>query len=259
MDKPRPYIVAFAGKAGSGKTVMADALAPPAQGGPLTLDTYRWNRVPFALPIHQIVSIKRQISGENADSRIKFNIHETLYDLFGTSIGDIPPYDQFCELVSYIGDLPLGSDNKPRKFMQTVGTVCREYFEDCFAQWMIRRVKLLWAQSPEPLAIAVDDMRFPNEATILKEHDAVLIRLDCNDEVRAERLYRRDGERLDLSAPAHESEHLKIPEDCFDHIIDTTDLSVAQQWSIVSDLVDHINPSRKNTKLKDITNALISS
>jgi len=67
MEKFRdnqPIIIGLAGKAGSGKTSVAESIIPKG-----SLDAtkfgYRWDHLFFALPLYEMYSIKKNIMGAN--------------------------------------------------------------------------------------------------------------------------------------------------------------------------------------------------
>src|SRR5690606_18126725 len=70
--------------------------------------------------------------------------------------------------------------------------------------------------------VVADDVRFADEARALREASFVLIRLRASDEVLADRLARRSGERRDAG---HPSEHglEGLPDDYWDAVWDTSE------------------------------------
>ena len=180
MEKFRdnqPIIIGLAGKAGSGKTSVAESIIPKG-----SLETtkfgYRWDHLFFALPLYEMASIKKNIMGANEKSRKLFALHSTLYDLYGGSaIGNMPAYDNFIEMVREIEALPIEPEGiKPRTFLQKAGDICRQDYPECFAHWAIIKSNRLYNQfcnenddmDNSKMAIIISDVRYPNEANMIK-------------------------------------------------------------------------------------------
>jgi dephospho-CoA kinase len=243
----QPIIIGLSGLAGAGKTSVADWIVP--QGSMFSADTdIVWNHIFFALPLYELASIKKTISGINEKKRKLFAIHEVLYDIYGrSSIGRIPEYQDFVELVSTIESLPINQDGKPRSFLQKAGDLCRNFNPDCFAEWGINRSKDLYRsyisslkQSDvdtdaqvdiKPYAVIISDVRFYNEALAIKAHPhGILINFDATEETRNKRLLDRDGFLMSSEQKAHKSENeMDLVKSLCDIIIDTNDMTVEEQ------------------------------
>lgn len=217
--KNYPIILGLAGKAGSGKTSVAEALCPKGSfatesGGIL------WEHIFHALPLYELASIKKNIKGNNEKNRKLYAIHNVLYEIYGkTTLGDIPSYDEFVKKVNDIYSLPIEPEGqKPRTFLQTAGDICRDGYDGCFSLWvMIKSAELYRARIsslPKELedehpavCVIVSDVRFVNEAkNIIKQPNGMLITFDASADVLRERIYKRDGIYMTDEQLNHKSE-----------------------------------------------------
>lgn len=261
-----PIILGLSGKAGTGKTTIANMLAPKSQFSsngeqvppevvadlevPLFENTLFWDHRFFAMPLYQLVSIRQGVEGNKKDDRILYQIHETLVQLFsGSPLYGAPPYGDLVDLTMQVAQMDLPVEGKPRKFLQDVGMMCRDMDEDCFVKhtrksiyqdFMERRsnfnrdqqLKLIEdPDTPERIfryICIVSDVRMDNEAAFVhNEPNGVLIRFDASPEVRNERLIKRDGKPpTNLN---HITEELDIKPEYFDHILDTDTLNTMDQ------------------------------
>lgn len=121
------HIIGLAGRAGSGKTSVAETIVPKGSFDSLKYGA-KWDHIFFALPLYEMFSAKKNIEGHNKESRIKYAIHETLFDLYGRSpIGIIPDYDDLISKVNDIYNLKIdSSEYKPRSFLQKAGDICKK-------------------------------------------------------------------------------------------------------------------------------------
>lgn len=237
-----PFVLGLAGPAGSGKTVVASALAPTAQV--IQAEAEFWTKLSFALPIQRMVTARQKIAGTNLFSRQCFEIHNTLADLFRGSLS----YDELVDLTYEIVNLPCDLEGKPRSFMQYVGTeLCRGIDADVWVKWMSRKIleehlhfdaeqrrsaesdpDYIW----KDFCVVIDDVRFPNECFFVTTvTNSALVRFDVSSSVAAERIAARDGVALSPSQAGHASESglQGVPEDLYDATIDTNDLTVKDQ------------------------------
>lgn len=250
----RPVVLGLAGNAASGKTVTAVHLAPIASMVDESDDALeapiQWNRLFFAMPIYQMVRARRDIEGAMAKDRMKYDIHDTLLEVFGNSpLYGAPPYARLVEMVHEIVATPITEDGKPRSFMQAVGTdICRAYDPECWVGWMSRKVEQLFREFRSELpedsetryAVVIDDVRFPNEAKFVAEQaNGILLKLVVDPEVQAQRLFNRDGVVMSPEQLAHASEQSvnEIPDEWFTEIIDTTEMDVKDQVTYIRKVV----------------------
>jgi hypothetical protein len=233
-----PILVGLAGKAATGKTSVAEAIVPKASFGN-ERDEMIWDHLFFAMPLYELFSIRTKIEGENKDSRQLYAIHETLYDIYGSSpLGKVPKYADLIELVYAIYEESIYFEgSKPRTFLQKVGDYCRHYDPNCFASWGIRKAKkiyrenILSTENEVPHCILISDVRFKNEAeAILAEPNSFLIRFDADPEIRRERIFNRDNVYMTDDQMSHSSEkELDQIEDSLFHIIDSSNMTIEQQ------------------------------
>ena len=80
----------------------------------------------------------------------------------------------------------FGMQGKDRKLLQDLGTVLRGIDNDVWAKYLIARIQThgyTWTEfGNKRYDVVVDDMRYLNEAKLLREHGFVLVRLICLDE-----------------------------------------------------------------------------
>lgn len=245
----KPIIVGLAGKALTGKTSAAEALVPKArivnsENGMI------WDHIYFALPLYELASVRKMVSGSRAMTRQMYGIHDTLYDLFGGSpISNVPAYEKMIQLVRDIYDLPIEPEGiKPRSFLQKAGDLCRAEYTDCFADWAIRKAKSIhfdYTRSlqedvdPFPVTVIISDVRMINEAEAIKnQENGILVCYTASEEVRRERMMKRDGQLMTDEQLNHISE-LQMDEVCAmaDLVMDTDDKTIETQAALTSEFV----------------------
>jgi cytidylate kinase len=253
MDKDKfPIIIGLCGRAGTGKTSVANAIVPSHT---IKFDHHNgvvWDHSFFAMPLYEMASIKRMTKGEKEEDRILFQLHEVLFDLFGSSpLYGAPPYDEFIKMTKDIAALPMpiSDEVKPRAFLQKAGEICREQYENCFTQWAKRKAyqrsaTLLSDPDEENETIdryvcLISDVRYENEGEMIKSlPGGILIRFDASPEVRLERLNKRDGYTMPDSELNHKSEQVElIREEIIDSIIDTDNMSIEQQAEVSLNMI----------------------
>jgi len=236
FSQGHPIIIGLCGKAGTGKTVSANALVP--EGSVRHTDLYWWDHKFLAIPLYEMATLRRELAkAKKGEERIKHETHAVLLDLFGKSVlYGLPDYDDFVELVFDICsvDIDLNPDRKPRSFLQDVGSICRAMDKDVFVKWMIRSIirDAAWADENEHQYICiVSDVRMPNEAQgIIEQPNGVVIKFTASEEVRTNRLLNRDGFLLTSKQASHESERVNdIPSEFITYTLDTDPLSIEQQ------------------------------
>lgn len=105
------------------------------------------------------------------------------------------------EIVARIFGVPVDGPDKDRELLQWFGTdICRAKDPDCWARMLVRD----WKMGGMP-PIIVDDVRFPNEADILKANGFYLMRLEVSQEAQ-ERRALRQGTAWDPDKATHQSE-----------------------------------------------------
>lgn len=239
-----PIIIGLAGKAGSGKTSVAEAIVPK---GSFDTKIYgmKWDHIFYALPLYEMASIKKNIMGENAESRKLHAIHDVLYEIYGGSpLGKMPHYYSFVDKVKAIYDLPIGEDaSKPRTFLQVAGDICREYDEHCFASWAVSKCNLLYRQYVKEfnlsdlenqlnhMCILISDVRYLNEAnSILNQKNGVVISFEADQSILNERILKRDGKLMGIKESNHSSENnIEEIKSISSAIINTNDMTLEEQ------------------------------
>lgn len=241
FDHNYPIVLGLAGKAATGKTSVAEAIVPKAsfaaaQQGML------WEHIFFAMPLYEFYSSRTKIEGLNSESRKLFSIHQTLYELYGSSpLGAMPHYDDFVKLTKSIATKQLNfNGSKPRSFLQEVGDMCRSYDSDCFAKWGISKANKLFFEYKKslsedeeeiPYCVIISDVRFKNEAeSILSSPNGMLIVFDADPNVRQERILIRDGVKMTEEQMSHKSEkEIDLFIDQASAIIDSSSMTVEEQ------------------------------
>lgn len=282
MNYNASIVVGLAGQAGVGKTVTAEALAPTAQVVTLSCscshgmqdhlddpdvwpcrecDCIRfncegqilWTHYFFALPIYRIVTARQKIEGKNARDRMLYEIHEGLLDLFGRNplYSAIKHYDDFVQLVHYIASIPCEpAGEKARTFMQEFGSLCREYDDEVFVNWIRRKVndnyRAFQQEYPDHVypglksGVVLSDVRFSNEAEMIGTYPlGSLFCLTARPDVRYRRLEERDGHVLTEDQANHESEQslTTIHPNLFTKVIDTSEFTIKDQVAYVKQLI----------------------
>ena len=250
-SKSNPIILGLAGRAGSGKTSVAEALCP--KGSMQTTSSgIVWEHIFHALPLYELASIKKNIQGFNAKSRKLYSIHEVLFEIYGrTALGAIPPYEEFVEKVKSIYDLPIEEEGiKPRTFLQTVGDICRENYSECFCHWAVMKSMELYRKNineisredgnmDTPICVIISDVRFINEAqSILKQPNGMVITYEASDDILRDRIFKRDGVFMTNEQLNHNSEkEIDLVKEVSTFIINTDNLSIEDQAKATLQLV----------------------
>jgi hypothetical protein len=244
-----PIILGLSGKAATGKTSVAESIVPKARIDQ-NFDGIFWDHIYFALPLYELVGIKKNIRGFQSEKRSLFSIHEVLYDIYGgNALGNIPDYDTFFSLVKEIYNMDLGNEKKPRTFLQKVGDLCRSHDPQCFAAHGVNKANYLYRDfvrnfdsetDVPPFCVIVSDVRFENEAQeILKNPNGIIVVFEADDSVRQERIYERDGVFLTKEQMNHSSENeidsIKL---LAHHVINTNNIDVSEQTSKVLEITN---------------------
>jgi cytidylate kinase len=246
-DINSPLIIGLAGKAGSGKTSVAEQIVPKGSVDTLKYG-FNWDHIFFALPLYELASIKKNIMGINESSRRMYAIHEVLYDLFGGSpIANVPSYPKLVAMVEEIASMKIEPEGvKPRTFLQNSGDVCRIFDEDCFANWGVRKSKQLHykhiknsrdleldgqIEDINPFAVVISDVRFENEAkAILEQPNGIVITFDASKDTLDERILKRDGKLMSEDQKSHKSEqYIDLIKDISTYVINTDNMTIEEQ------------------------------
>ncbi len=243
-----PIILGLSGKAATGKTSVAENIVPKARIDQ-NFDGIFWDHIYFALPLYELVGAKKNIRGSQSEKRSLFAIHEILYEIYGSNaLGNIPDYETFTSLVKEIYNMDLGSEKKPRSFLQKVGDMCREYDPRCFASHGVNKANYLYRDfvrnfdsesDVPPFCVIISDVRFENEAQeILKNPNGIVIVFEADDAVRQERIYERDGVFLTKEQMNHSSENeIEKIKSLAHYVLDTNEIDLVEQTSKVLDIM----------------------
>ncbi len=239
-----PIIIGFCGRAGTGKTSVANSIVPSHAVKFDHENGVVWDHSFFAMPLYEMASIKRMTKGEKEEDRVLFQLHDVLFDLFGGSpLYGAPSYDQFVKLTKEIADIPMpiDEDMKPRMFLQKAGELCRREYENCFTQWAKKKAYQRSAtilsdkdeanENIDRYVCIISDVRYENEAEMIKSlPGGILIRFDASNDIRMDRLQKRDGYTMPDSELNHKSEQVElIREEIIDCIINTDNMSISEQ------------------------------
>lgn len=248
----KPIILGLAGKALTGKTSAAEAIVPKARIAE-SENSLLWDHIYFALPLYELASIRKMVSGTRSKVRQLYAIHDAVYNLFGGSpIGNVPEYEDMVSLVQKIYSIPIEPEGiKPRTFLQTVGDLCRAEQENCFVDWALGRAKMIHNEyikslnedsTPLPFSVIISDVRMINEAKAIKDSEnGILVCYTASEQVRRERMLKRDGAEMTSEQLNHISE-LQMDEvsKMADLVIDTDDKTVNQQAALTSEFVQSL-------------------
>lgn len=249
LKSNNPIIIGLAGKAGSGKTSVAEQIVPKGSIEIIKENT-KWDHIFYALPLYEMASIKKNTKGQKEESRKLFALHEVLYDVYGgSSLGNIPDYPNFVNLVNQINNLAIEPEGiKPRKFLQTAGDLCREHYPDCFSNWAISRAKKIYRETirssededTKNVVVMVSDVRYLNEARgILEQPNGFIICFDATQETLNQRLLKRDGKLMSEDEMAHSSEkQIDYIKNIASAIIDTNNLNLEQQTEKTIEIIN---------------------
>lgn len=110
---------------------------------------------------------------------------------------------------------PVLWQGSKRRLLQELGMKFREIEEGCWVDYLLRQVH----KHPK---VVITDCRYENEYDICLKSGFIPVKINCDDKVRADRLYKRDGRRMTAQEQAHISEQLNVP--CDYHLDNNYDL-----------------------------------
>jgi dephospho-CoA kinase len=251
--KNQPIILGLAGKAGSGKTSVAEQIVPKGSIES-TKDNIKWDHIFYALPLYELASIKKNTLGMNSKSRKMYAIHQVLYELYGGSpIGFVPDYMDLVSLVKEIESLPIElGGTKPRAFLQKAGDLCRIYRSTVFAEWAVNKSIKSYRSYQKSLddsseqeatfCMIVSDVRYMNEAeSILKQPNGIVICFEANQETLNARILKRDGKPMSEEHSSHSSENqIELVRNISTAVIITDEMTLEQQTQSTVNLIKTI-------------------
>jgi len=240
MNHDTPIVVGISGLAGSGKTSTAESIVA---GNVMTqIAGAWWDHTYFAAPLYALASIRRKTLGELSIERQLYQTMALYMEMYINPIYGAPAFDDLISLVKdTVGmPIPLNEDIKPRAFLQQVGFKARELNSKCFVNYtrssIVKRFNSCSDQD-KPYIMLVSDLRYPDEAEMILNHEnSIVIKLNASQEVREDRIYKRDGKPMTEEQLNHESESFfdDIPEN---YTIDTNNITLAEQSKIFSDII----------------------
>ena len=117
----------------------------------------------------------------------------------------------------------FGMKGKDRALLQAIGTAFRRIDEDVWIKHLLRRLE------PGDEYVVVDDVRFQNEAMLLKQHGFMLIYLDVTDAEQRVNLADAYGDEANkhIASREHESERPHLVRDLADYVIRGRDTEIA--------------------------------
>ena len=117
----------------------------------------------------------------------------------------------------------FGMKGKDRALLQAIGTAFRRIDEDVWIKHLLRRL-----QGGDE-CVVVDDVRFRNEAQLLKQNGFMLIYLDVTDAEQRANLAHAYGEEAGdhMANREHESERPHLIRDLADYVIRGGDAEIA--------------------------------
>lgn len=227
--KDPPFLIGLHGNMGTGKTYLASHLADPSSpvvhrpnGKPEV-----WSHMYFAMGIKRLLNTRLQITGDKAYDRTLYSIHQALIEILGGNpLFGAPRYNDLIQTVYEIQELPVDPNaEKHRDFMQQVGAKIRAHNKNAWVNYIHKKIQEEDSR-PEPLVVVLSDVRYKNEADLIKAYGGMLIKLTADADTILDRLLDRDGEVPTKEQVQHESEAYKPDDSEFDLVLDTTNRDV---------------------------------
>lgn len=222
-------IIGISGKIGSGKNYLAEKLIQE-----LTSLGYTTSEASFAAALRS--ELNRMIKTIKVDYIDAVPFKQTIHhmsDIYSMTLGEAALMHALLidDVVEY-GDFNANSRTEGvRRALQILGTDIRRKNDNDY--W----VKEFHRTVPDSDFILVTDVRFPNEADSVVEHEGIMIRLEVSQDVINERVQGRDGLQYSADALAHPSETALDNYEKFDIIVnDKFDVS-----HIVNSILAKIN------------------
>lgn len=128
-----------------------------------------------------------------------------------------------AEPVKMIARDLFGMEGKDRSLLQAIGTAFRRIDEDVWVNHLLSKL------DPRDNCVVVDDVRFRNEAEILKRNGFMLLYMDVTDaEQKANLEHAYGAEAGDhLARRDHESEKPHLIRDLADYVVSGLDTEIA--------------------------------
>lgn len=190
--------IAISGKMGSGKSTAAQILQ----------ELYGFEIVSLATPLRRLVEIAKADKTEEL-------AHAYMLRLFEHPDNATAAFQRYMALCYDCAE-ELAGPGKPRNFLQRLGTeVGRAIEPDVWVRELLKKTSFATVN------IVCDDMRFLNEATLLRASGWELWRMEISEEIREVRLARLNGGVLPED---HNERQLHLSE---------TELDGFENWDVV--------------------------
>lgn len=247
----RPIHLGITGVACTGKTTLANALAPQVR---IVMDGDElggiwWEHVSIGAPFHEMAAVLQTIEGEQREERVRYALHAILAELVNPANSVNVTYDDLVDLVRDLSAWNL-SGTKPRAFMQWASSRVRFMDPGCLITSTIRRMRVAEArfrtqqeadeeagrESPV-FGIVVSDVRIQDQYDMIRaQPNNLMIRLTAPPSVLEERRVDLGYER-GLEDHDTESWPATAPDELFDAGYDTSAVSVPELRDEVHGLV----------------------
>lgn len=211
-------LLGFSGKMASGKSTTAKNILNKINNA-LNADNVNnsadnFVRMSFADALRAEVSQLMEYAKE-VDSAKKFAQHELFTDV-----------DE--RIAKKLYDFIVKDERNTRRIvMQTWGTnVRRASNENYWVNKAMAKADYLVSQGK---FVALDDVRFDNEAEAILDRNGILIRLDIDKDVQIERLEKLRGKKVDENTLLHESETALDDYPYFSQRVDNSDNARAEE------------------------------
>jgi len=161
----------------------------------------------------EVVKLRRKL--ENYGFRIAFTGRmgtgkSSVADFLVKSFG-FKRYSFAKKLKEIASDL-FGMSTKDRLLLQTLGTKVREIERDSWANFVVKQI-----ETEAPLRATIDDMRYLNEGTILKDNGFTLVRLYADTRIRKDRKIVGFNPETDRHPSETETDQIEV-----DYALDTS-------------------------------------
>lgn len=252
LTSTEPVYVGFVGPAGSGKTFTAKSIVPSVSaafyGDPSLYPNVRWEHRWMSSPLYGIYAARTETIGEDKQSRIMHAIHDIVTSVMRNGID----FEEMLELIYDLYALPITNqpDEKPRTFLQQAGDLFLKQDQLCLVRYSKSKIYSAWMdacseydrydlEAPWYVGI-ISDVRQVHEAKLIHDSkNSLLIKFEADPTIIQGRLLDRDGILLSETEASHRTEQGfdLIPNEWYDLVIDTTEMSKKEQVEQVKQFI----------------------